>query len=356
MLLTFVLLWISVYSLLFWLAFGIQKEYVSNFSPPVSVLIAAKNEAHNLEKHLPAILTQNYPQFEVIIAVNQTDDNTIQVLQNLQKKYPHLRWIEIKHIPANLSPKKYALTQAIEHSLYSYLVCTDADCLPNSSEWLKMMMFPFSCPKVEVVLGYSPYLYQNTWLSAWIQYETTLTALQYLGLARLGLPYMGVGRNIAYTKSLFYQHTFKKHQHIYSGDDDLFVNQAANRKNVAIQTHPKSWMWSVPPKNWQKWYQQKTRHISTGKHYKAFHLFILGMLALLNVLLPFFAFSYFLKPENFYIFALPFVGVYLIIALFYTRLKLPKHFTYLIFLPFLYSVYQIIFSIKGAFAKPKTTW
>lgn len=350
-----IILWAVIYFILFWSVFG-KLTHVTSLYEPVSVIIAAKNEAENLQKNLSQILSQEYPEFEVIIAVNQTTDNTIQVLQELKIKYTHLKWIEITNIPEHFSPKKYALVEAIQQARYDYLLFTDADCIPNSKFWIKKMIAPLLALETEIVLGYSPYQQENSLLNSFIQYETIFTAIQYLGLAKLGMPYMGVGRNLAYKKSLFYRHTFDKHITVLSGDDDLFINQAANNKNTAVQIDIESWTYSTPKKNWKSWYIQKSRHISTGKHYKITHLFILGVMSLLNFILPFLPFLYFLIREKFYIFAVPLVLVYLYTIVLFKQYHIKIKTAHFILLPFMYSLYQVVLSIKGLFSKQNRIW
>jgi cellulose synthase/poly-beta-1,6-N-acetylglucosamine synthase-like glycosyltransferase len=332
------------------------KSYNYNNNPPVSVIIAAKNEADNLSKYLIYILTQQYPEFEVIIAVNNTTDHTIQLLKQLQQHYAHLRWVEIQNIPENTSPKKYALSQAIQQAKYNHLLFTDADCFPNSNLWIQKMIQPFANSKTEVVLGYSPYQQKKGLLNSFIQYETVFTAIQYLGLAWLGMPYMGVGRNLAYKKSLFEKYTFDTHTHILSGDDDLLVNQAGNKTNTAIQVNREAWVYSIPKKSWKEWYTQKNRHISTGKYYKKIHLFVLGILSFLNFILPFLPFLYFLIQEKFYIFASPLVFVYSYTIVVFKKYHIRIKSAHFILLSYLYSMYQAVFSIKGIFSKKHKTW
>jgi glycosyltransferase involved in cell wall biosynthesis len=349
------LLWALIY---FALMLGIRRKQPNypEFNPSVSVIIAAKNEEKNLSSHLPHILSQQYPEFEVIVSVNQTTDNTIKVLEKLQQQYPHLQWIERNNIPENTSPKKYALAQAILKAKHEHLLFTDADCIPNSKKWIANMIQPFANPKTEIVLGYSPYKQENSFLNSFIQYETTFTAVQYLGLAKIGLPYMGVGRNLAYKKSLFEKHTFESHKHILSGDDDLFINQTANKNNTVVQTNHDAWVYSTPQQQWASWYRQKSRHISTGKHYKNIHLFILGIISLFNILLPFLPFLYFLIQEKFYIFALPLLLVYFCTAVLFKLYRVRIKTAHFILLPFAYSLYQVIFSIKGIFSNKHKTW
>lgn len=353
--LTCTFLWIGIY---FTLWFVVQKNRIKakSFTPPVSVIIAAKNEAENLRKYLVYILSQHYPEFEVIIAVNQTSDNTTEILQEFKKEYPFLQWIETEPVPENISPKKHALTQAIQQSKYEHLLFTDADCIPNSPNWITHMVIPFTNPETEIVLGYSPYKQENSLLNSFIQYETLFTAIQYLGLAKSGMPYMGVGRNLAYKKSLFEKYTFNTHADIFSGDDDLFVNQVANKTNTDIQTHRDAWVYSVPEKNWHSWYRQKSRHLSTGKYYKPLHLFVLGIMSLLNLVLPFLPFLCFLIREKFYIFAIPLMLVYLYTAVSFKQYLIKIKVPHFILLPFMYSLYQTASGAKGIFSKKHTTW
>jgi hypothetical protein len=91
-------------------------------------------------------------------------------------------------------------------------------------------------PNKSIILGYGGYFKENfSLLNKLIRYETLFTAIQYFSYAKLGYPYMGVGRNLAYTSNEFYsQNGFATHLHVRSGDDDLFVNQAATRENIAL--------------------------------------------------------------------------------------------------------------------------
>jgi hypothetical protein len=137
----------------------------------------------------------------------------------------------------------------------------------------------------EIVLGFSPYFPEKTTLNKFIRYETLLTAVQYFGLALYGMPYMGVGRNLMYRKSLFFKNRgFAKHTNILGGDDDLFMNDVANEQNTAICLDEASFMYSIPKHSWQDWYRQKTRHISVSKHYKTNHKLTLGIIASSQIL------------------------------------------------------------------------
>ena len=129
------------------------------------------------------------------------------------------------------------------------------------------------------MLGYGSYKRQKgSVINAVIRFETLLTAIQYFSYARLGMPYMGVGRNLAYHRDVFFENSgYMKHMDIMSGDDDLFINSVATKSNVAILDHPESITVSIPKKTWRDWIAQKRRHVSTASHYKPIHQVVLGV-------------------------------------------------------------------------------
>ena len=176
-----------------------------------------------------------------IVVNDASTDDTKEVLKAYQYIFPHLRIAQaVYHAPARLAVKKYALEQGIAAAQYDILLLTDADCQPASPHWLSRMVAPFN-DTVEIVLGYGPYTRKRGFLNAFIRYETMYTAIQYFSFALAGMPYMGVGRNLAYRKSLFEKTGgLTAHRHILSGDDDLFVNSAINKKNFSIVLHPDS--------------------------------------------------------------------------------------------------------------------
>ena len=243
---------------------------------PLSVIICAKNEKDNLLNHLPQILTQDYPNFEVIVVDDGSNDGTSQLLIGLQEKHAVLKVFTLEPAKKVGFGKKEALTLGITLANNEWLVMTDADCAPASNDWLKLLSEKMIDQK-EMILGVG--LYEKKWslLNMLIRYETILVALQYLNLAEMGVPYMGVGRNIAYKKSLFnINGGFEKHKETSSGDDDLFVNAVATSQNCTFCMDPKSFTYSLAPKTWKDWIRQKERHYTTGKKYKLMHQIILS--------------------------------------------------------------------------------
>lgn len=268
------------------LAFYKNKRQVDVGKPdPVSVIICAFNEEANLRKNLPLWLQQNYhynerPYFEILVVNDNSEDNTFYFLNEMEKEYPHLHVVHLTQKAKLIPGKKFPLSMGIKSARFEKILLTDADCAPASTHWLSLMAAGFSAEK-RIVLGYGPYMKHAGWLNRFIRFETVHAAIQYLSFALAKLPYMGVGRNLAYTKSLFMENKgFSAHHHITSGDDDLFINQVANSRNTVIQIEEEAFTYSEPKKTFEEWHYQKKRHLSTGKYYKKKHQFLLGMYAI----------------------------------------------------------------------------
>ncbi len=131
------------------------------------------------------------------------------------------------------------------------------------------------------MLGFSPYFKAPGLLNAFIRFESFLTGIQFIGMALLGKPYMGVGRNLAYRKELFLSTKgFNSHLNVTGGDDDLFVNQHATHENTSVWIGANALMFSKPMETWKGFLHQKLRHLSVGKLYKLSDKFLLGMFSL----------------------------------------------------------------------------
>lgn len=266
--------WLGIFSKL---AFYKPTELLDNEQAPVSVIICARNEAENLSKNLHHFLNQNYRSFEIIVVNDHSVDKTRDVVLNFQTKFPNLHLIENS---STLPGKKAALTEGIKAAFSQIIVVSDADCRPASADWLATMQNAIK-GETQIGLGYSPFYVEKNFLNRFIRFEAVYTAIQYFSFALTGSPYMGVGRNLIYHKSLFYQtRGFHKHIHIASGDDDLFVNAVANNSNTKIIIDPKAFVFTQPKVSWRGYYYQKSRHLTTATSYKGIHQLALGALAL----------------------------------------------------------------------------
>ena len=262
--------------LIFFKIKNIKEEIISKL-PPVSIIIAARNESDNLFNNLPFILEQDYPEFEVIVVNHQSIDESYHILNAYKMKYPNLKVVEIeksKHIRIG---KKLPITLGVKSAKYEHLILTDADCKPNSSKWILQMATGFVYQK-DLILGFSPYTVQNTFLNKIIRFDAVFIAVNYFSFALAKVPYMGVGRNLGYTKSLFKSvNGFKSHYAISSGDDDLFVQEVSDKAEIQIVIHEDAYVTSEPKNNLSSWVLQKTRHFTTSTQYSVIKKIMLGI-------------------------------------------------------------------------------
>ncbi len=237
--------------------------------PPVSVIICARNEGENLQRFLPLVLEQNYNNYEVIIVNDGSNDDTEKIIKNLQKNYHNLYITNIPQETRIISHKKLAITVGVKAAKNEILLFTDADCRPLTPNWITTMVRNFD-GQTEFVLGHGNYYREKGFISSLISYDTLTIAMQYMGFALLGHPYMGVGRNMAYRKSTFFRlKGFAGFLHIPSGDDDLLINAFGKKYNTRVEPSLEAETLSLPKTTFKDWYYQKLRHLSTVDVYKS---------------------------------------------------------------------------------------
>ena len=245
-------------------------------APGVTVILCAHNESENLSHYLQALLTQDYPTYEVIVVDDGSEDSTREVVERYMTQDPRVHMTFVPYGARVGSTKKLALTLAAKAAQYEYLLLTDADCVPESNRWISEMMAGFEevqGDKVQgtkdIVLGFSPYFEEKGFVNRLVRFDTLFNGLHYLGAALCGHPYMGVGRNLAYRKSLFFESGGFTHLMTNrAGDDDLFVNHVATKQNTAVVVNPEAYTWSLSKKTIKEWWQQKRRHLSVSPNYK----------------------------------------------------------------------------------------
>jgi cellulose synthase/poly-beta-1,6-N-acetylglucosamine synthase-like glycosyltransferase len=325
----------------------------------VSVVICARNEAPNLRLLVPLLLKQSHEPFEVIVVNDRSVDDSAAFLQRACEKDARLKVIHIDRVPEGLNGKKYGLSRAIREAVHEIVLLTDADCRPATRRWISEMASTF-VPECQIVLGYSAYLKTSGLLNTFIRFETLLTGIQYIGMARIGLPYMGVGRNLAYRRSYFLESGgFADFMDVTGGDDDLWVNRNAGKTNTRICTRPASLVWSIPKTTWRSFLNQKLRHLSVGIRYRFMHQALLGLFNALYV------FSWilsliclFLLPAPYavlFVFALRCALFVALVSVASVRLGDKFSLWPVIILDFLYVIYYISTALRALFIR-KIQW
>ena len=220
----------------------IKKGIIStpNSQPPISIIICARNEAENIQKFLPLILEQDYPTYEVIVVNDNSTDDSEDILKRLESKYKHLYHTYIPQGTKNLSRKKLGITLGVKAAKYDTLLFTEIDSHPIGKNWVANMARHFSDKKT-IVLGFCAFEKQKGFLSKFASFDYFFSNLQMIAMTLLKQPYGANGRNLAYQKSHFdSQKGYSKHRFLQMGEDDLFVNEVATKRNIAVELSPES--------------------------------------------------------------------------------------------------------------------
>ncbi|MES2797882.1 MAG: glycosyltransferase [Bacteroidota bacterium] len=277
-----------LYYIIVFSRFLIERQYeihTNTNTKGVSIVVCAWNEFDNLTDLLPILDYQKYPDYEVIIVDDRSTDGSGEFLKHELLNYPNFKLITISDTPEHLASKKYALSLGIKVASKDVILLTDADCKPTSDQWITGMVNKLGFDK-QIVLGFSPYLEEPGFLNSFIRFETFFTAWQYFSYALLGIPYMGVGRNLMYRRKLFFDKLgFRNHQKITGGDDDLFINENSNSNNTAICFHPDTYTYSAAKKTFSEWFIQKKRHLYIGRRYKNRDKILLGIYSVTHILI-----------------------------------------------------------------------
>ncbi len=341
------------------LAFYKAPQKNTSVEYAVSVIVCARDEAHQLSTNLPGILVQDYKSTHEIVVVNDNSiDDTKYLLDEFKKSFKNINHILLSQEAKLITGKKFPLSIGVKSAKHEILILTDADCIPASEHWIHTIQNAY-VDDVEIVLGYGAYKKKSGILNKLIRFETFHTALQYLSYAIAGIPYMGVGRNLSYKKDVFIRNKgFSSINMIPSGDDDLFINQVANKKNTAIVIDHAAHTISEPKNTWSEWMTQKYRHYTTAKFYKPIHRFLLGLYSFsLFALYPLFIISIIFYNWwlvlAVYCFRLIIQGVVLFKSM--KKLNETDLFPWFILLDLWMPLYYL-FTLPAIWKSPKRTW
>ena len=240
---------------------------------PVSVVVCARDAYEQLTVLIPALLSQDYPQFEIVVVNDCSEDETEEYLKDLERNNPRIKPVQLRQHLNFFNGKKFPLSMGIKSASYDLLVLTDADCMPTSDGWLRSMVGCYG-PSTEVVLGYSPYRKTGGLLNQLIRFEALQTGMMYLSAALAGKPFMGVGKNLSYRKELFFRNKgFTSHYTMAAGDDDLFINQTATRKNTKVDIDAENTVTARPTSSFMTWIRERSNRYSTlSLYHKQSHL------------------------------------------------------------------------------------
>ena len=234
---------------------------------PVSVVICARDAYEYLIDLIPALLNQDYPNFEVVVVNDCSDDETEEYLKDLERKEPRVKPVQLKQHLNFFNGKKFPLSMGIKSAQNDLIVLTDCNCMPVNDQWLRSVVNCYN-NRTEIVIGYSPLVHKKSSLNRIMRFDALQNGLLYLSAAMKRHPYMGIGKNLSYRKELFYRNQgFISHYTTSVGEDDLFINQTATKKNTEVLIDAENAILTTPTSSFHLWMRQKASRYSTVSQY-----------------------------------------------------------------------------------------
>lgn len=281
------------YFLYFFRRFAYHKTSPKQeFSYPVSVIFFIKNQAGLLKKHLPLYLAQDYPDFEIVLINYDSYDESLDIIEGFEARDKRIKIVNVKNNEAFWGKKKYALTLGIKAASHEHLIFTEIECQPVSDNWIRELSSGFSEVRT-IVIGYTAYeKIKKSFLNALVRFENLTTFSQRFSYQICNIPISGNGKNLAYHKKEFFRNNgFIDHINIRNGEDQLFINQAADKKNTSFVYSKESFTISEAVKLFDEWIDNKKAEYALIKKYKTthkalIHIFYLSQLLLYTLIIP----------------------------------------------------------------------
>jgi glycosyltransferase involved in cell wall biosynthesis len=229
----------------------------------ISIIMAVHDNAQELERNLPAFLTQDYaPGYEIIIVDESSTDETEDVLKRFKHQHNNLYTTFIPESSHYLSRRKLALTLGVKAAHNEWIIITDADCKPNGSNWLQAMSRHCN-DSHDLVLGFTPFEQSS---KPFYQFERLLTSCYCMRKAQRGMAYRYDGHNLAMRKSVFMSNNgFLKNLKFLRGEYDFIANEHAQPQRTAVAIEPEAHIIQDSPSR-KKWANSHLFYMETRRH------------------------------------------------------------------------------------------
>lgn len=251
--------------------------------PPVSVIILVHNQYHLIRQNLPELLGQEYKDFEVVVVDDTSDDGSDELLEKHAETFSNLRVVKLTQSLNWFKGRKFPLSLGIKSASHEYLLLTDIRYRPEGKNWISQMVAAYT-PDTAIALGYATFSTTSK-INKWLRFMAFYDGMLYLSMALSGVPFKGIKPNLSYRKSLFYHHKgFSSHYVINAGDDELFVNKAATRKNTKIQTIAGSQVKSTKSLTFIQWLEIEKTRLAIRRFFKPVHRAVISLFSATTLL------------------------------------------------------------------------
>jgi glycosyltransferase involved in cell wall biosynthesis len=251
----------------------IRKSLDSSDQRPISVVIATRNEHHQLRQNLPFFLDQNYSNFEVVVVIDDSDTDLVYIINEFEKLYSNLKVVSFEWGRNFFVSHKFAESVGIKSATHDRILLSDICTRPASPEWISHMSETLSDNK-KIVLGYHALASKISLLNAFVRFDTFFYTLRYLRAALSGQAFTADSKNLTFDRSLFYETKgITKFYNVNTGDEDMFVNKATTVTNTAIEIHPDAFVKGQEVTTFGEWFSKKIRHRVLIREFKTINRF-----------------------------------------------------------------------------------
>ena len=253
-----------------------EKSRTSNEDlPPISIVITAHNEAHHLVESLPVILTQEYPDYEVVLVNDNSQDEIEQLALELNNRYHHLHYVNMGSSRSTMEGRKFPFAIGIQAASNPTVVFTNSSCIPSSPFWLQHIASKFVRQK-EVVLAHTTYQSRGGLLNKWLHYDALVNSVRAFSYTLAKMPVLADSHNLAFKRHLFFDNKekFFALSRLPFGEDNIFINQVANGKMCDVAVDPEAVIYQTPI-SFSDWLRNKRYELVSQSYYRALHRFVL---------------------------------------------------------------------------------
>lgn len=325
----------------------------TNALPGVSVVIAAKNEAHNIPNLIDALSRQTAsPElFEVLIVDDHSSDTTRELIQSLSEQYP---WLVSFSLPkGGASGKRVALSFGIARAKFDFIGITDADCIPSTA-WIESLQRSFVKDN-SFIFGPAISDMTGNYISRIGSFENFKGSLLIYASAYIGKPFSARAANFGFPKEIFNRlGGYSGIGESLSGDDDLLIREAFKSGiKVNYFTNLSGAVHYFQKRNIKDYLRQKARHTSSSHHYLLTHKLALTFWHGINI---FAQWAFLFVPFSPYF---GFLTLYKVLIEFVKTTLFQKYFGYnfsfldKLVLPFIYEFFIEVNFIYSFFRKSK---
>ena len=172
--------------------------------PTVTVLVACRNEEHNIENCLRSLIDLNYPKekLKILVGNDQSEDNTLKIARQFESKYDFIQVIDIQEDSTGLKAKARVMAQLDKHAVGDYYLITDADVCVNSN-WILGLL---SNMNEEIGVASGTTMVKSNGIGGlfqeidWAYFMGLLNVISYSGV-----PATAVGNNMIIRKDAYWQ-------------------------------------------------------------------------------------------------------------------------------------------------------